>query len=96
MSHNGKSDNSPIFESHAPNTRRCCLCGRRHIGHREDRPTGRNGKVQRWAFCANCWQEYQGNGRDAEAALVALRYRTFLEMVVRAEPGREELNFGPE
>lgn len=56
-----KSSSTMNFQVKTPSKLRCSLCGALIIGEpcMEQRPTGKDGKAQSWAYCATDWEWMQ-------------------------------------
>ena len=63
---------------------RCCLCPRPAI-HAERRPTAKDGNMQTWSFCSQCWQQLQAERRNIDTE-ICRRYLIFVRYVIHGDP----------
>jgi hypothetical protein len=71
-----------LFQSYPPRRDLCALCECRQGPFTfEPRPTGRDGAIQSWPYCAGCW-------RACQALTVAdpLGYRALLYVIFERDP----------
>ena len=64
-----------------PNQQICCLCGSTEGPLiMQERPSGKNFKLQPWGFCRSCWDAVHANGHEPE--LIQAKYLQFLKFLL--------------
>jgi hypothetical protein len=56
----------------------CAICGNSEAMHSERRASGREGRMQTWNYCPECWQMLMEQQQDKDP-WIAARYTIFLQ-----------------